>query len=44
MHDYEAVITIKGKGEDEWYIQQFWVEADSFEQAVKNVEDDLDIV
>lgn len=43
MNDYEVTITIKGKGENEYYIQQFWVEADNFEQAVENVENDLDI-
>lgn len=43
MHDYEVTITVKGKGEDEYYTQQFWVEADNFDQAVANVEADLDI-
>ena len=44
MNDYRVKITIEGNGENEWYIQEFYVEADNFEQAVKNVENDLDIV
>ena len=44
MHDYKVTITIESKCEDEQYTQEFWVEADNFEQAVENVESDLDIV
>lgn len=43
MKDYEVTITVKGEGENEWYIQNFYVEAENFEQAVENVEKDLDI-
>ena len=43
MKDYEVTITIKGEEENEWYIQNFYVEAENFEQAVENVEKDLDI-
>ncbi len=43
MKDYEVTITIKGEGENERYIQKFYVEAENFEQAVENVEKDLDI-
>ena len=30
MNDYTVTITIKGKGENEWYIQDFYVEAENF--------------
>lgn len=43
MKDYNVIITIKGEGENEWYIQNFYVEAENFEQAVENVEKDLGI-
>ena len=42
-NSYAATITVKGKGENEWYIQVFYVEAENFEQAVENVEKELDI-
>ena len=31
MKDYEVTITVKGEGENEWYIQNFYVEAENFE-------------
>lgn len=43
MKDYEVTIIVKGEGENEWYIQNSYVEAENFEQAVENVEKDLDI-
>lgn len=43
MHDYRVKITIEGNRENEWYIQEFYVEANSFEEAVENVERDLNI-
>ena len=38
MNDYRVTITIEGNGENERYIQEFYVEANSFEEAVENVE------
>lgn len=43
MNDYKVKITVEGNGENEWYIQEFYVEANSFEEAVENVERELDI-
>ena len=43
MNDYKVKIIVEGNGENEWYIQEFCVEANSFEEAVANVERDLNI-
>ena len=43
MNDYRVKIAIEGSGENEWYIQEFYVEANTFEEAVESVEKDLDI-
>ena len=43
MNNYRVKIIIEGNGEQEWYIQEFYVEANSFEEAVESVERELDI-
>lgn len=41
MNDYKVTITIESNEEME--TMEFWVEADSFEEAVANVKNELDI-
>lgn len=41
MNDYKVTITIESN--EEKHIVEYWVEADSFEEAVKNVEEELGI-
>ena len=41
MNDYKVTIMIESNEETE--TMEFWVEADSFEEAVENVKNELDI-
>ena len=41
MNDYKVTITIESNEESE--TMEFWLEADSFEEAVENVKNELDI-
>ena len=41
MHNYKVTITIEGAEEEE--TMDFYIEAESFEKAVENVRNDLDI-
>ena len=41
MNDYKVTITIESNEETE--TMEFWVEADSFEEAVEDVKNELDI-
>lgn len=41
MNDYKVTITIESNEESK--TMEFWVEADSFDEAVENIENELDI-
>lgn len=41
MNDYKVTITIESNEENE--TMEFWVEANSFEEAIENVKNELDI-
>lgn len=41
MNDYKVTITIESNEESE--TMEFWVEANSFDEAVENVKNELDI-
>lgn len=41
MNDYKVTITIESNEEME--TMEFWVEANSFEEAIENVKNELDI-
>lgn len=41
MNDYKVTIMIESNEETE--TMEFWIEADSFEEAVENVKNELDI-
>lgn len=41
MNDYKVTITIESNEENK--TMEFWVEADSFDEAVENIENELDI-
>ena len=41
MNDYKVTITIESYEESE--TMEFWLEADSFKEAVENVKNELDI-
>ena len=42
MNDYKVTIIVESNEENE--TMEFWVEANSFEEAVENIKSELDIV